>query len=423
MKILILTVGGSHQPILKSISSNKPDFVAFLCSADAEPRKSSYLDVEGEGMVLKSTFDQKKPDMPNIVTQAGIRREGYQAVKIDKYDNLNDCYLAAWELIKRLRDEHLDATIICDYTGGTKSMTAGLAAAAIDDGNCELKLVGGQRDDKVKVTDGTEMSLPAQVLDVQALRCIEAARPLIERFDYAGAEHILEEAALHFATDTTKENLQRWVSLCRGFNAWDRFDHATAQTLLQPYKQDFMDHFIFLTDIQGGRGHGFEVVEDLLMNAERRAQQGRFDDATGRFYRALELTAQIWLLRKHKVSTDNIDLKRVPDSIRPELEGRKNSDGIVQTGLMDSWRLIAAFNGDPLGELFKRYSGKIRNEFLAVRNQSLFAHGLKPIGKEQYLYKMKPLVDGFLQQAIDLAVANSGNKKRRGITQLPNAWD
>jgi hypothetical protein len=33
-------------------------------------------------------------------------------------------------------------------------------------------------------------------------------------------------------------------------------------------------------------GHGYEIVEDLLLNAERRAMQDRYDDAVGRLYRA-----------------------------------------------------------------------------------------------------------------------------------------
>ena len=37
------------------------------------------------------------------------------------------------------------------------------------------------------------------------------------------------------------------------------------------------------------------MVEDLLLNAERRAIQGRYEDAIGRIYRAIELIAQIRL--------------------------------------------------------------------------------------------------------------------------------
>jgi hypothetical protein len=51
-------------------------------------------------------------------------------------------------------------------------------------------------------------------------------------------------------------------------------------------------------------GHGYEIVEDLLLNAERRAMQDRYDDAVGRLYRALELLVQIRLLQTY-------DIKRV----------------------------------------------------------------------------------------------------------------
>ncbi|MDB9309098.1 hypothetical protein PN471_10700 [Aphanizomenon sp. CS-733/32] len=47
----------------------------------------------------------------------------------------------------------------------------------------------------------------------------------------------------------------------------------------------------------GTEGHGYEIVQDLILNAERRATQQRYDDAVGRLYRALELLAQIRLLK------------------------------------------------------------------------------------------------------------------------------
>ena len=49
------------------------------------------------------------------------------------------------ELFERVRGENRGCRIIADYTGGTKTMTTGLAMAAIDDGNVRLHLTISDR--------------------------------------------------------------------------------------------------------------------------------------------------------------------------------------------------------------------------------------------------------------------------------------
>lgn len=44
-KVLILTVGGSHEPIVKSIKDTKADYVVFLCSDDLSTTKGSYTQI------------------------------------------------------------------------------------------------------------------------------------------------------------------------------------------------------------------------------------------------------------------------------------------------------------------------------------------------------------------------------------------
>jgi len=42
-KILLITVGGSHQPIITSIQELKPDRVVFICSDDSNGSKGVNL--------------------------------------------------------------------------------------------------------------------------------------------------------------------------------------------------------------------------------------------------------------------------------------------------------------------------------------------------------------------------------------------
>jgi hypothetical protein len=418
--ILILTVGGSHQPIVTSILQHRPNFVHYLCSDDREKLKGSYTQVVSEGKVLKSSPDKDKPDLPNIVTLAGLATGQFEVHKIAQYDDLNACYLVAHDLIERLRRETPEVHLLADYTGGTKSMTAGLAAAALDDGRCELSLVTGRRSDLVKVQDQTEFVRHMQVWDAQALRRIQAAEQLLAHYDYASAEQLLRDAAARFTSERTLEVLQRGIALCHAFDAWDKFDHVTARRLLRPYKDQFTPYWRFVGWLsrEDPGSHGFERIEDLLRNAERRAAQGRFDDAVGRVYRAIELTAQVWLEQRHGINTSDVNPAAVPDAVRSKVaQNRSETDGKIKIGLLLAWDLLAAFTADPLGERFSRERGLVLN-FLTVRNQSLFAHGSDPISRTD-CNRFLPTMATLLNDCITAALEATQKKRPVVLGQLP----
>lgn len=422
--VLILTVGGSHQPLLRSIEEHRPDRVEFLCSDDAGKLKGSYAQVEGEGNVLKSDPKLAAADLPCLATLAGLDNRDYRIHKIDQFDDLNRCYLVAARVIGQARQEAPEARLVVDYTGGTKSMTAGLAAAALDDGRCEIALVVGRRSDLVKVQDQTEFVRPLQVLDAQMVRRILVAREPVERYDYASAEKVLRAAARRFAGQATLERVQRGIALCRAFDAWDRFDHQTARRCLDGYQGRYIDHWRVLKVLAGeAQGHGFERVEDLLLNAERRAAQDRYDDAVGRVYRAVELTAQVWLKERYDVETGDVDLAKAPEPAREKLaryrqEPRKEGQtGKVAVALLAAWDLIAAYPDDPIAAMYAGYRNRLLT-FLEVRNQSLFAHGFRPIGRAEYDAQVPPVRD-WLTQAIQAAIAALGRKRPMVLPQFP----
>jgi hypothetical protein len=419
--ILLLTVGGSHQPIVTSIGQHRPDSVHFLCSDDVGKTRGSYVQVIGEGLVLKSHKDLDKPDLPNIVTLAGLKPEQFHVHKIRQFDNLNDCYLETARLIEQIRGACPAARIVADYTGGTKSMTAGLAAAALDDGRCDISLVAGQRSDLVAVQDQSEFVRPVHVWDAQAIRRMRAAREQLRRFDYAAAEHILRDAAARFAGDNTLQQLQRGIALCRAFDAWDKFKHDASRPLLQPYRAQFVSHCRVLDALAGrAAGHGLEAVEDLLCNAERRAAQERYDDAVGRVYRAIELTAQVWLQARYGINTSAVATDAVPEPCRGKLERLRAEDGAIKIGLLSAWDLIAAFDADPLGRRFATRRGRLL-DFLSVRNSSLFAHGQRPVAESDYRKHLPVLVE-FLQTCIGEAVAALNLKRPVVLEQLPTSF-
>jgi hypothetical protein len=297
-------------------------------------------------------------------------------------------------------------------------MSAALAAAALDDGRCELSLVVGQRADLVKVVNRTEFVRRVSVSETQTQRRLAAASELAARYDYTAAGQVLRDAAAELGSTANLDRLQRGIALCQAFDEWDRFDHKAARDCLQAYQGDFVPYWRVLRALCGDDrfAHGFEWVEDLLHNAGRRHAQGRFDDAVGRIYRAVELTAQVWLEKKYGVNTGDVDLARVPEASRPTLE-KKLDEGKVKAGLRDAWDLTAAYPDDPLGPLYAGFRGRLLN-FLSVRNQSLFAHGFRPISREDH-DRHVPGVQQWLRQTIEAGLAGLGRKRAVVLEQFP----
>lgn len=417
--ILILTVGGSHQPILKSIEAAPTAHIHFLCSQDQGRAKGSYLQVIGEGKILKSRPDLPGPDLPNIATLAKLEPERFHVHQIAHFDNLSDCYLDALRIIEQSRGGDPEARVVVDYTGGTKSMSAGLAAAALDDGRCEIRLVSGMRANLDRVSDRSEFVRPVGVLDLQARRGLAHASVFLERYDYASAARVLEDTLARYTSQEMEQRVATACSLCRAFDAWDRFDHRAARQLFDPIGRGVVDEYkAFLCAVSEKKGHGFELVEDLLRNVERRAAQGRYDDAVGRLYRAVELAAQQWLKLRHEIDTGNVALERVPESARGDWIDERGKPGEpLKMGLRNAWTLIRAFPDDPLGAAFSTIE-KSFLDFLAVRNQSLFAHGTSPVSESDYA-RHAVAMQSFLSECIELAVAALGKKRVLRLPQFP----
>jgi CRISPR-associated protein (TIGR02710 family) len=420
-KVLILTVGGSHEPIVKSIKDTKADFVVFLCSDDSPTMKGSYTQITDKVEARDSKDPSKKLFLPNIPTQTNLKEGTWEIHKIKYFDDLNDCYQVSLRFIEEMRQKFKPDEIIADYTGGTKSMTAGLAAAALDDGNCKIILVAGIRSNLNKVTDKTEYVKPISHYDTLASKSLSQIASLLKRFDFAGTVNILE-ALIRFPLSNEKEQeIKSQLNICKGFDAWDRFDHVSAFEFLNPFKKYLVSYILPLerikTEIEG-KNAGYLMVEDLLLNAERRAIQGRYEDAIGRIYRAIELIAQIRLKTLHKQDTGNITidtLTSLKEEFRANLEKYRNDENNeIKIGLRASYDLLYELNDIAFQPWYQENKNRLIN-FLKYRNDSLFAHGFKAIDQNTYEREV-PIIIKLIRKLLD---AIYKDEKRTEISQFP----
>lgn len=383
--LLALTVGGSCAPIVTAIQSYTPDYVCFLASAGPRGSRAS---VDGPG---DPCGDPRKGKCPacghvyflgetrgaSIVAQTELAVERYQVTLLQEPDAFRECYITIWETLSGLRGAHPHWRLIADYTGGTKTMTAALAAAALDLG-WELSLIQGTRTDLVKVRNGTEVAALVNSADVRAHQAMTTVQRLFDAYAYASAAELLQAQlrAAPLSPDLQRE-IRAWVALCRAFDAWDHFDHALARTLLEPHKARCTEPWKALFRLTGPNP-GYLAVIDLLRNAERRAARGRYDDATARLYRALEMLAQMRMgARSPALDSSRLNLADLPKSLRAAYAPMASDDGVIHLGLRQDYELLQALD-DPLGQVYGAHAPRLL-QALGHRNASILAHGTVPV--------------------------------------------
>ena len=381
--VLALTVGGSCAPIITAARDYSPDYVCFIVTTGGQ---GSRRQVDGPGKPCG--WDEDKA--PNIVTQLGLSEETYLIQELASPDNLPAIYTACRKILRKLQVQFPEARYVADYTGGSKSMGVGLAMAAVESG-WELSLVRGQRPDLIRVADGTEMASLVNSWEVRARQRMSEARHLFNAYAYASASDLLTGLLRQApVSPVLNRTIRNWVTLCRGFDAWDRFDHETAGRILKTVQSQIVPQWIALKKLTGQiKTTGYEPVLDLVRNAERRAARGRFDDAVARLYRAVELLGQI-RLRERTPSLDSgaLDLEKIPSDIRSRYERMREINQLrgggaeLKLGLMDDYKLLAELK-DPLGVEFSRLQNRLLDA-LKKRNYSILAHGSEPLDSDDY---------------------------------------
>ncbi len=415
MTILLITVGGSYQPIVTAITSLNPDRVIFICSTGARGSESQIIGTGNPCELRRGSEVVEK--LPNIPTQVNLG-DRFQAerdlVRLDNPDDLSECYGLITATLRSLRQETPNATLYADYTGGTKTMSLALGLAAIDYDVSLFLTTAATRENLIRVERG-EATERAAVASITVDRTLTQTLPtVLQQYNYPAAiaelRHLLQTVEL---SPDQKRCIRNLHDRCTGLDAWDRFDHATAWELLQPHMKHLQPLGLFLKRVMASRaaiddsftpttsipGHGYEIVEDLMLNADRRASQQRYDDAVGRIYRALELLAQIRLWQTYGIRTGDVEPAKLPESLQNEYESKRlPTTGKIQLALRNGYHLLSQLPNDPLGNLYQQQENAIFDT-LQLRNYSLFAHGFQPITHSNY-QQVQAVIANFIRSGI-----------------------
>ncbi len=432
-KILIVTVGGSPQPIITSVKTLKPNRVIFFCSGGPGGSQSQVI---GAGkpckIIQRGKIIAEFPNLPTHLSLDDFNPE-HDLALVQEPDDPAECYTLASAIIRQLLNDYSPVEIMADYTGGTKTMSLSLGMAAMDYNINLFLTTSARRPDLVGVDSGESTELVStSLIDVQ--RKIEQFLPLyLKKYQFPAAASQLQ--SLMTCVQMPPEDRRRircQLDFCKGYDAWDKFDHAGAWVLLQNLMgyPEIQPSGLFLKRVMASRAaidaefvalakmaaHGYEIVQDLVLNAERRAAQQRYDDAVSRIYRALELLVQIRLWRAHKIKTSEVATADMPEAFRKFYKNPNPDAERVKLGLVLSYELLSAWPDDPLGQLYRQNDKKIQG-ILQIRNNSILAHGFTPITDTDYR-NFADIAAAFIETAIERLC---GEKKWGAPVQFPTA--
>jgi len=415
-KILVLTVGGSCEPIVNAIMQTNTDFVYFVCSSGS---KGSRRVVDGKDKPCRETkSDGTLISLPSIVEQTGLKPENYEIIELDDPDDFQMCYDRLCDLKKDMEKRFLnsDLNVIANYTGGTKTMSAVLVVFSLFvDWNLQHNV--GKRVDLIRVRSG-DIPVPVEISKIRLYQHLRTAKEFIQNYYYGEAVRVIEEAIRNsrYIDTETRKNLITLEGVCKGFYEWDLFCHEKALRLLESHGQivgNWLGFLKKLINVQKQWEGGYEEIEDILLNAERRGVQNRFDDAVARLYRAVELLAQVRLKKQYKLDTSNLDMSKVPESVRKKII--PDDDGKVRIGQRWAYEILASMENEPVGMVYRNWERKL-SDALTKRNSSILAHGNIPIDKTTY-DEVSNTVNSFINEAFDVI------KHKRQMKQFINKFE
>lgn len=383
-QILICTIGGSHQPIVTAIKELQPEQVFFICT-DKDPatgQAGSEKQITGKGNCIKAKSSDENDNLPNIPIQTGLEEGQYQ-VYLTPSDDLDSIYQTCIHAIEQAYSQFPKGMITADYTGGTKSMSAGLAMAAMEFPNVQLQLVTGARKDLQKVHDG-QYAATANSQKIRYQRQIAPYQQAWQRYAYAeaqaGISHIKPPASIDI-----RGQYNQFKDLSKAFAEWDNFNHREAREILGIYAPKLPENYKSylaiahrLNDTNPQKSDAARLW-DLYLNALRRAAQGRYDDAVARVYRLIEWTAQ-WILENQcNIKTADVAVEQIPEGVTLS----QNKKGQWQAGLFSAWQLVSLKTKGSAAEFFRTQQDPLNNH-LQIRNFSILAHGFEPVNEESW---------------------------------------
>ncbi len=380
---MIMSLGGSPEPLKKSLSLYNPERIVFLASHDS---------IALAGDVLKSCA--RKPQVNYEITE--------------NPNSIFESYKAARRCVDRImKADQPPCDVVVDYTGGTKVMTAALVLATIGK-PYRFSYVGGDlraKDGLGVVIDGHEKVYAE--MNPWSVFAEEERRQIVTLFNsrrYGAVIEIIDRCKQNSVPEEILLYLDFVKPLAEGFMNWDLFNHSAARKKIQQgitaldffvkrwpnpdmevlqrqlgaleqYLTELLEHTDNLKTI-----HPI-LIDDLLNNAKRRMEDSSFDDAAARIYRALELYGQILFIETVGCKNNEVKPEIVPEEIREAFTVKylDAGKGTLKLPLGATFEFLRYMNHEAGARFFANI--KEIEKIQTNRNNSILAHGVASVPK------------------------------------------
>jgi len=362
MRYLVITVGVGQDvahAISYAVRRNKPDRVYYL--------------------VTEESAQKTLPEVKRYHEESGFvpPEEFVVWLGAEEKDDLGAVFERVKSLIQDIRKEdRSQPDIVLDFTSGTKIMSAGAVMAACLGGVASLTYVSGRREEG-RVASGTERLVEQSLLPYRLEDRERLLLVLFDRYDFSACLQVLQEIRRESAEKRVRDFVSQWERVIIFYHRWDLFDHQSCEPKgaigIPPRNKGF------LGKLRGSESpqKEFYLLADLINNAQRRREEGRFDDAVARLYRAVEFVAQL-KLKERGIDTSDVQLATLPPSLQEKYQKFQDEKGLVRLPLFRSFELLQDL-GEPLGKQF--FSDHELRNLLESRNHSILAHGTESVSE------------------------------------------
>lgn len=369
-KVLILSVGGTSDPLVKSIDEVQPDQVIFIAS--------------------KETASEIQSNIIELTQGQGLQYQ-HEVITLENAEDLHEAFEAGYKAKAHLNGGE---DIYVDYTGGTKSMSVGLALAFFGKDIKEYLYVGGnerQKEGVGTVKPGHERLV--QKVDPANLYAFNIAKKVEQFFNngqYHLAYHILESEVPKHADDQQKvsKELVFLKKLTHALYLWDSMNYHRSFAEISTYQKETKDFDFSLFQVnisedfkehlkKCSEGNEHHRIGDLIHAIKKRKEHGEYDEAVLRIYRTIEYIGQVKFKKVFDCETSDVQIEKLKDlDIYDKLKRKSKGSYSVKLLVSEVYDILNE-KGVIEGQSYKEHEQEFK-KFNNMRHQSVLAHGFQP---------------------------------------------
>lgn len=312
---LITIVGFSPEPLMHTVLALAPKKVYPV--ATEESAKDFYK--------VPLSPNTRKPDgiIGYFEIVIALYKESQQKITIEPIGRnvasvgSMDTFKRVREIIKEVKKNNTNANIAIDISGGKKSADVSAFLVAAIEEDIDIYYVDFEDYNDTKVCCGTEflnkLDNPYEIYNIQLLN---QAKELFRSYNYQVAFQLfslidskLSSEGMSFPAlyglDDEREKVAKMKLASIIYMYWDRFDYADAndkggtdfQNIAIVKSLVLPENIKSIYEVDDQFEYVKKICIDRYANADRRYEQGRYEDALTRYSQSLEMACKSYLIR------------------------------------------------------------------------------------------------------------------------------